>query len=160
MNSIMFRPIEPEEKNFVLPTLLAFITPNLPSVKSGAESIFETQNSLKNHHSKTINHYDAHEKPSDEDGEPSFLANRKCNKKYMEGNKHGIAKYFHGLLNEVLLSFRKFYRDEVGGANTKTSFSNLYETPTLQKVLANLQRYKYVINDKYSEIPHYGGYIH
>lgn len=77
----------------------------------------------------------------------------------MEGNKHGIAKYFHGLLNEVLLSFRKFYRDEVGGANTKTSFSNLYETPTLQKVLANLQRYKYVINDKHSEIPQYGGYI-
>jgi hypothetical protein len=45
----MFRPVEPEEKNFVLQTLLAFIspppTPNQVTVKSGAESIQEIQHS-------------------------------------------------------------------------------------------------------------------
>ena len=91
--------------------------------------------------------------------ETNFLAERISNPKYTKINKDGITKYFHNLTNEILQSIRKYYLDEVGGGDNKTSFANLYERPTLEKVLNNLDiKCKYTMNNRYEEIPKYVGY--
>ena len=64
----------------------------------------------------------------------NFLAERVSNPKYVNVNTDGITKYFHNISNEILLSIRKYYLDEVGGGDNKTSFANLYERPTIEKV--------------------------
>ena len=87
-----------------------------------------------------------------------FLGTRTNNPRYIDSNKNGTTQYFHSLLNETMLSMKKYYTDEITESN-KSSFINLYEKPTIRKVLTGLSEAKYEPNRMTYELPKLAGFL-
>jgi hypothetical protein len=139
---ILQREVSETEENFVQPLFTKSVVPEkfkFPTAKKSEEGFLD--------YARFTN-----VQPT------TFMGAQENSQKYIDSNKHGAEQWFHSMINEALLTMKKYYCDEISESN-KSSFINLYERPTISKALSCLADSKYIPNRMNHELPKYSGFL-